>query len=98
MDVQFGLSGLKVDVAEWLKTSDLQSRKFNEHTTVMGESFKVDMTLTIQVGAHLLNLKIGHIVYASAQRAFMRTLTMKLKTLNQSPAGKHLTRRAYDLA
>lgn len=98
VDVQFGLSGLKVDIAERLEASDFQSREFDEHAATLGEALKVNMTLPIQIWTHLLNLEIGHVAYPSAQSAFMRTRAVKLKTLNQPSARKHLSRRAYDLA
>jgi len=56
------------------------------------------MALAIQIGAHLLDLKIGHITYPSAQSAFMRPGTAELKTLYQTSLWQHLPRCAYNLA
>jgi len=66
VDVQFGLSGLKVNVAERLELADFQFREFYEHAPISRETFKVGMALPIQIRTHLLDLKIGHIIYTSA--------------------------------
>ena len=51
----------------------------------------------VRFGAHLLDLKIGHIIYSLAQSAFVRAGAPELKTLNQSAMREHLTGRAYNL-
>ena len=98
VDVQFSLSCLEVNIAERLQTLDFQTCEFDKHTPFSSKPLKVEMTLTIQIGTHLLNLKIGHIVHSSAQGAFMRPWTAKSKTLNQTSSWKHLPRRAYNFA
>jgi hypothetical protein len=96
--MQFGLSCLKVNIAERLKTSNFQAGKFDKHAPIPSKPLKVNVTLPIQIGAHLLNLKIGHIAYPPAQSAFMRAWAVKLKTLNQTAPGKHLSWYTYNLA
>jgi hypothetical protein len=98
MDVQFASSGLEVNIAERLKTPDFRIRKIDKNTAIAGETFEVGMALFIQIGAHPLDLKISHITYAPAKRAFVRTRAAKLKSLYQTPLRQHLTGRTYDLA
>ncbi|GAI66958.1 unnamed protein product, partial [marine sediment metagenome] len=98
MDVQFSLSGLKVNIAERLELSDFQLREFYEHAPISRETLKVVMALSIQIRTHLLDLKIGHIIYTSAQSAFMGPWASELKTLNQTSRGQHLAGCAYDLS
>lgn len=97
MDVQFSLSGLKVNIAKRLELSDFLLREFYEHAPISRETLKVAMALAIQIRTHLLDLKIGHIIYTSAQSAFMGPWASELKTLNQTSRGQHLAGCAYDL-
>jgi len=97
MDVKFGPSCLEVNIAERLKPVYLKLRKLNENAPIPREPLKVDMALPIQIGAHLLDLEIGHIAYAPAQRALMAPRAPKLKTLNQSSVRKKLARSADNL-
>jgi len=55
------------------------------------------MALTIQIGTHLLDLKVGHVTYASAQSAFVSPWAVELKTLYQTSRGQHLTGWAHNL-
>ena len=82
VDVQLASSWLEVDIAERLKSAHFQLRKFDEQATISGEAFKVCMALPIQIRAHLLDLKIGHIAYAPAKSAFMGAWAAKLKTFD----------------
>ncbi len=97
MDVKFGPPGLEVNIAERLKPADFKLRKLNKNAPIPREPLKVDMALPIQIGAHLLDLKVGHIADAPAQRALMAPRAAKLKTLNQSSVRKKLARRADNL-
>ncbi len=98
MDVQFSLSCLKVNIAERLEAPDLQAGEFDKDAPISSKPFKVKMALTIQIRAHLLYLKIGHIADAPAQSTFMRPRAAESKTLNQTSLWKHLPRCAYNLA
>lgn len=97
VDVQFSLSGLKVNIAKRLELSDFLLREFYEHAPISRETLKVAMALAIQIRTHLFDLKIGHIIYTSAQSAFMGPWALELKTLNQTSRGQHLPGCAYDL-
>ena len=66
MDVQFAASSLEVNIAERLKPADFQFREFYKDTPIPREALKVGMALPIQIGAHLLDLKIGHVAYPPA--------------------------------
>jgi len=66
MDVQLASPGLKIDVAERLEIADLQIREFYKHTPVACEPLKVNVALSIEVRAHLLDLEIGHVADALA--------------------------------
>jgi len=98
MDVQFSSSGLEVDIAKWLESVDLQLREFHKHASITSEAFKVRVALLIQIGTHPLDLKISHVTYSSAQRAFMSPWTPELKTLNQTSRRKHLPGCTYNLS
>jgi hypothetical protein len=97
VDVQFAASGLKINVAEGLQIIDFQIRELDKHAAISGEPLKVDMALAIQVGAHLLDLKIGHVAYPPAQGAFVGPRAAELEPLNQTSVWKQLARSAYDL-
>ncbi len=98
VDVQFSLSGLEVNIAERLELADFQFREFYEHAPISRESLKVGMALPIQIRTHLLDLKVGHITYPSAQGAFMSPWAAELKTLNQASSWEHLAGRANNLS
>ena len=97
VDVQFSSSCLEVNVAERLQPTDFQLWVFDKHTAISRKALKVDMTLPIQIGTHLLDLKIRHIAYPPAQSALMSPWSPELKSLNQTPLRQHLTRCAYNL-
>ncbi len=97
VNVQFSLSGLEINIAEGLELTDFQLREFYKHASISRETLKVGMALTIQTGTHLLNLKIRHITYTSAQSAFMGPGATELKTFNQSSRWEHLAGYAYHL-
>ena len=82
--MQFFFPRLEIDIAEGLEPADRGFRKTDEHAPVAGESLQVQMTLTIEICAHLLDLKIGHITQSPAQSAFMISLTSELKTFYQA--------------
>jgi hypothetical protein len=52
------------------------------------------MALLVKGGAQFLDLKIGHVADALAQRAFMRTWTVELEPLYQTSLRQQLSRRA----
>jgi len=96
--MQLASSYLKVNIAKRLQSIDFQPGEFDKHAAVVCEALKVGVTLPIQIGTHLLDLKIGHITYPSAQSAFVRPWAAELKTLNQSSVRQHLPGSAYNLA
>ncbi len=96
--MQFSLSGLEVNIAERLELADFQFREFYEHAPIPSETLKVAMALPIQIRTHLLDLKIGHIIYTFAQSALMGPWATELKTLNQTSGWQHLAGCAYDLS
>lgn len=98
MDVQFGPSGLEVDIAERLKAADFQLREFYKDAAISCEAFEVEVALPIEVGTHFLDLKIGHIANAPAEAAFVRARAAKSEPFNQSSLREHLSGGAYDLA
>ena len=97
MDMQFTSSCLEVNIAERLQPADFKLWEFDEDAAISGKAFKVDMTLTVQIGTHLLDLKVGHIAYSLAQSEFMRAWAAELKALNQASLWQHLAGRAYHL-
>lgn len=96
MDVQLTFSCLEVDIAERLQSTHFQLREFGKYTAIACETFEVCMALPIQIRAHLFDLKICHIAYASAQCAFMSARAAELKALNQAARRKHLPGCADD--
>ena len=98
MDVQLRSSGLEVDVAEGLKVADFHLGELDEDAAISRESLEVGVALPIEVGAHFLNLKIGHITYPGAQCALVGPGPAELESLYQAPVGEHLARGADDLA
>jgi len=97
MDMQFTSPCLEVNITKWLQSAYFQLGEFDKYAPISGKVFKVEMALTIQIGAHLLDLKISHIAYPTAQCALMRPWTPELKTLNQTLLRQHLPGRAYYL-
>ncbi len=97
VNVQFSLSGLEINIAEGLELTDFQLREFYKHASISREALKIGMALPIQTGTHLLNLKIGHITYTSAQSAFMGPWAPELKPFDQSSRWEHLAGDAYNL-
>jgi len=98
VDVQLGLSGLEVNIAERLELTDFQLREFHEQASISRESLKVGMASPIQIRTHPLDLKIGHIIYTSAQSAFMGPWAAELETLNQTSRWQHLAGHANNLS
>ena len=92
MDMQFIPTCFKIDVAKRLEPADRQIRERDKEAAVFCESFEVVMTLPVQIGAHLLDLKIGHITEAATERALVTALAAKLKSFDQAAFGKKLTR------
>jgi hypothetical protein len=97
MYVQFAASSLEVNIAERLESADFQFREFYKHAPISREALKVGMALPIQTGTHLLDLKIGHVTYPSAQRALMSPWAGELKTLYQASRRQHLAWWAHNL-
>ena len=66
MDVQFAATSLEVNITERLESADFQFREFYKDAPILREALKVSMALPIQIGTHLLDLKIGHVTYPPA--------------------------------
>ena len=98
MDVQFAASGLEINVAERLQIIDFQIREFNKHAAISSEPLKVDMALAIQIGTHLLDLKIGHVAKASAYSALVVSSSFEAEAFNEAFFWQQLAGRAYHLA
>lgn len=64
--MQFCFSGLEVNITKRLELTDFKIREVYEHTSVPGETLEVSVALPVQIRAHLLDLKIGHIIYTPA--------------------------------
>ena len=96
MDVQLVSSGLEIDVAERPELADLHLGEVDENATIACEAFEVGMALLVQIRAHLLYLKVGHVTYSPAQGAFMSPRAAELKTFEQSSRRQHLAGSAYD--
>ena len=47
MDVQFGSSGLEINIAERLELAHFQFREFYENSTIPGKTLKVAVAMTI---------------------------------------------------
>ena len=84
VDVQFSSSRFEVNIAKRLQTSGLQLRELDKDAAVPREAVEVDIALPIQIRAHLLDLKIRHIIQALAQGALVRAWAAELKPLNQA--------------
>lgn len=69
--MKFVFAGFVIYITERLEASHLQLWKLDKYTPVMGKTFEVKMALTIQVGAHLLDLKVGHIADIGTQGAIV---------------------------
>lgn len=98
MYMQLGFAGLEIDIAERLKAADLHIREVHENPAITRETLQVRMALAIQIGAHPLNLEIGHIAHSLAQRAFMRTRAAELEPFDQASLRQHLAGRADHFA
>ena len=94
VNMQFVFSCLKINIAERFKTADGELGEFHEYAVVAGESLKVGMTLTIKIGTHLFDLKIGHIAKALGKGAFVISLAAESESFNQAAARQRLRRRA----
>ena len=92
MDMQFIPACFKIDVAKRFQPTNGQIRKRDKEAAIFCKSFQVVMTLPVQIGAHLLDLKIGHITEAATERTLVSTLAAKLESLNQAAFGKKLAR------
>ena len=92
MDMQFIPACFKIDVAKRLQSTDRQIRKRDKEAAIFRESFQIVMTLPVQIGTHLLDLKIGHITEAATERTFVAALAAELESLNQAAFGKELAR------
>jgi hypothetical protein len=98
MNLQFILPRLEIDIAERLQAAYFQGGIFYEYAAVPREPLQVRVALFIKIGAHLLDLKIGHIAYAPAQCAFVRTRAAELKTLDKTPLRQRLVGTADHFA
>jgi len=97
VDMQFASSCLEVNVAERLESGDFEVWEFDKHASISCEPLEVDMALSIHICAHFLDLKIGHITYASAQSAFMGAWASELESFNQALMRQQLVWCAYNL-
>ena len=88
----------KVYVAERFQPVNFQLWKLYEHAAITCEPFKVGVALLIQAGPHPLDLKIGHIIYPSAEGAFVTARTVELETLNQTTLWQRLIRHTHYFA
>ena len=93
VDVQFTFSSFKIDIGERLQPADGLIREFHEYAAIAGEPLKVGMALAVQIRAHLLDLKIGHIAHAPAERAFVIALAAELEPLDKAALREHLVGR-----
>lgn len=96
MDMQFALSRLEIDIAEWLQSIGFQGWEFYKHAPSPCELLEVGMALTIQAGSHFLDLEIGHITYLFAKGAFMRSRTAELETLEETALRQKLAGSTYN--
>lgn len=96
VDVQFCSSGLEIYIAERLELADFLLGELNKDASVSCEPFEVGMALAIEIGTHLLDLEIGHIANALAQRTLMAPRASELESLDQPSMRQHLARCAYD--
>ena len=96
MYVQLGPPGLEVNVAERLELADFQLREFDKDAAIAGETFEVGVALLVEIGTHLLDLKIGHVTNSPAQGAFVSPRAAELKAFEQAPRGQQLVGDAYD--
>jgi len=62
MDGQLISPCLEVDIAERLQTVGFLLRELDKHAPASCKPLKVNIALLVQVGAHPLDLKIGHII------------------------------------
>ena len=69
MNVQLISPCLEVDIAERLQTVGFLLRELDKNAPALGKPSKVNIALAVKVGAHPLNLKIGHIIWAAVDRA-----------------------------
>ena len=95
--MQFIPACFKIDVAKRLQPTDRQIRERDKEAAIFCESFQIVMTLAVQIGAHLLDLKIGHITEAAAECTLVAALAAKLESLDQAAFGKKLAGRADQL-
>jgi len=92
MYVQFVSSGFEVYITERLKAAYLQLWKLDKYAAVACEAFEIKMALTVQVRAHLFDLKIRHVTYGPAQCAFVGSRSAKLESFDQPLLRQHLPR------
>ena len=90
MDMQLTLSCLEVNIAERRQTPNFQRREFDEEPPISCKAFEVNVTLTIYILAHLLDLKVRHIAHTASQSAFVGAWAAELKTLYQTSLWQHL--------
>ncbi len=93
MNVELTFAGFKVYIAERLKSADGLVGEFHKHAAIARESFKVGMTLPIEIRTHLFDLEIGHVAHASAERALVAPLAAELKSLDKASLRQGLVRR-----
>lgn len=85
VNVDFVTAGLKINVTKRLQASCRVFREGDKHSPISRKSLQVQMTLTIEIGAHFLDLEIGHIAQSPAQGAFMGSLAAELEPFHQTP-------------
>lgn len=82
MNVQLIAPGLKIKVAEWSEPFRAFVVELSENAAVPCKSFKVAMALTVKVGTHLFDLKIGHITKAPCEGALVISLATEIESFD----------------
>lgn len=88
MDMQFVTTCFKVNIAKRLQPAGGVLRKCDKHPPIPREPLQIRMALAVQIGTHLFNLEIGHVVQTPTQGAFVSPLAPELESLNQAAFGQ----------
>ena len=97
VDVKFVPSCLEIDVAKRLEPVYRQFGEPYENAAIACEAFEVDVTFAVEICAHFLDLKIGHVTESATKGAFVVPVAAELESLDESSLGKHLSRNADQL-
>jgi hypothetical protein len=82
---------LEINITERLKAANGELGEFYEYAAVASEPFKVNVALTIEIGTHLLDLKISHITEAAGKSALVIALAGKPESFNQAATRQKLS-------